>query len=117
MNSLVTKISEVNQEVIQGIHSSFRDNDMLTQALGTKEHGGHSRGSSTIPWELAFDDELVIGRSCSKGKATKELQAKRALKEMEANFDKQVEEKVKEKVKEMLASKGAKEPVGTSSIP
>jgi hypothetical protein len=36
---------------------------------------------------------------------------------MEANFDKRVEEKVKEKVKEMLASKGALEPIGTSTGP
>jgi hypothetical protein len=52
MSSLVTKISEINEEVMQGTCTSNRENDVLTQAHGNKEHGGCTRGASIVPWKL-----------------------------------------------------------------
>jgi hypothetical protein len=48
-SSIVTRISKVNEEVMQGIRTSNRENDVLTQALGNKEHPGHTRGASIVP--------------------------------------------------------------------
>ena len=49
MSSLVQMISEINDEVRKGTHSTNRENDMLTQALGNKEHPGRTRGASFVP--------------------------------------------------------------------
>jgi hypothetical protein len=88
MSNLVTKISEINEEVMQGTRTSSRENDVLTQALGNKEHGGRTRGADIVPWKLAFEEDSATYRSRSRGKAAIEAECERALKEMEANFEK-----------------------------
>ena len=57
MSSLVQRISEVNDEVRKWTHSTNRENDVLTQALGNKEHPGRTRGADLVPWKLAFEEE------------------------------------------------------------
>ena len=51
MSSLVQRISEVNDEVRKGkgTRSTNRENDVLTQALGNKEHPGCTRGVNLVP--------------------------------------------------------------------
>ena len=54
MSELIQRISQVTEEVRQGTRTSNREKDVLTQALGTKEHPGCTRGTSVVPWKLAF---------------------------------------------------------------
>jgi hypothetical protein len=72
MSRLVTRISEVNEEVMQGIRTSNRENDVLTQALGNKEHPSRTRGVGIVPWKLAFEEDSTSYRSRSKSKAANE---------------------------------------------
>jgi hypothetical protein len=120
MRSLNTRISKINEEVMQGTRTSNRENDVLTQALGNKEHPGRTRGAGLVPWKLAFEGDSTTYQSRSRGKAAKEAEFYRALKEMEANFQKRLEETVQVRVSEILASRRsgsvAQEPVPTSSV-
>jgi hypothetical protein len=77
---------------MQGIHTSNRENDVLTQALRNKEHPGRTRGADIVPWKLAFEEDSASYRSRSRSKATNESEFNRVLKEMEANFEKRLEE-------------------------
>ena len=43
MSELIQRISQVTEEVRQGTRTSNREKDVLTQALRTKEHPGHTR--------------------------------------------------------------------------
>ena len=43
MRELIQRISQVTEEVRQGTRTSNSKKDMLTQALETKEHPGHTR--------------------------------------------------------------------------
>jgi hypothetical protein len=116
---LVTRISEVNEEVMQGICTSNRENDVLTQALGNKEHPSRTRGANIVPWKLAFEEESTSYWSRSRSKAANESEFNWVLKEMEANFEKRLEEKVEVRVREIMASRSmdaAQEPVLTSSV-
>ena len=56
MSSLVQRIPEVNDEVRKGTRNTNRENDVLTQALGNKEHPGRTRGASLIPLKIAFEE-------------------------------------------------------------
>ena len=64
---------------------------MLTQALGTKEHSGRTRGTGVVPWKLAFPQESNTYRSRSRGRADQEVEYLRRLKEMEERMDVQIE--------------------------
>ena len=57
MSSLIQRISEVNDEVRKGTHSTNRENDVLTQALENKEHPGRTRRAGLVPWKIAFKEE------------------------------------------------------------
>ena len=94
---------------------------MLTQALGNKEHPGHTRGASLVPWNIAFEEKSSTYRSRSRGRAAQEAEYMRVLKEMEDKFEKQIDERVQERVNVLLASMGSEvvlqEPVLTSFSP
>ena len=83
MSEFIQTISQVTEEVRQGTHTSNREKDVLTQALGTKEHPGRTRGIGIVPWKLAFSQESNTYRSRSRGRADQEAEYLRRLKEME----------------------------------
>ena len=78
---------------------------MLTQALGTKEHPGRTRGTGVVPWKLAFPQESNTYRSRSRGRAKHEAEYLRRLKEMEDRMEAQIEVTVEARVKQILLSK------------
>ena len=49
MSELIQRIPQVTEEVRQGTRTSNREKDVFTQALGTKEHPGCSRGTNVVP--------------------------------------------------------------------
>ena len=69
MSELIQTISQVTKEVRQGTRISNREKDVLTQALGTKEHPGRTRGTGVVPWKLAFPQESNTYQSRSRGRA------------------------------------------------
>jgi hypothetical protein len=114
------RISKINEEVMQGTCTSNRENDVLTQALGNKERPSRTRGAGLVSWKLAFEGDSTTYRNRSRGKAAKEAEFNRALKEMEANFQKRLEEMVQVRVSKILVSRRsgsvAQEPILTSSV-
>ena len=74
MSELIQRISQVTEEARQGTRSSNREKDVLTQALRTKEHPGRTRGTSVVPWKLAFPEESNTYRSRSRGRAEQEAE-------------------------------------------
>ena len=80
---------------------------MLTQALGTKEHPGRTRGTSVVPWKLAFPQESNTYRSRLRGRADQEEEYLRRLKEMEDRMDARIDATVEAQVQQILLSKGS----------
>ena len=91
MSELIQRISQVTKEVRQGTCTSNREKDMLTQALRTKEHPGRTRGTSVVPWKLAFPQESNTYRSCSRGRVEHEAEYLWRLKEMEDRLEPRIE--------------------------
>ena len=91
MSELIQRISQVTEEVRQGTHTSNREKDVLTQALGTKEHPGRTRGTGVVPWKLAFPQESNTYRSCSRDRVDQEAEYLRRLKEIEERMDARIE--------------------------
>ena len=98
MSSLVQRISKVNDEVRKGTHNTNRENDVLTQALGNKEHPSRTTGAGLVPWKIAFEEAFSTYRSRSRGRATQEAEYMRVLKEMEDKFKKRIHQRVQEKL-------------------
>ena len=48
-----------------------RDDDFLSQALGTKEHPGRARGVGLVPWQIAFKNDKSTYRSRGRNNARK----------------------------------------------
>ena len=91
MSELIQRISQVTEEVRQGTRTSNREKDVLTQALGTKEHPSRTRGTDFVPRKLAFPQESYTYRSRSRGRAKQEAEYLRRLKEMEDKMDARLE--------------------------
>ena len=52
---MVKKIAEIQAQVTQGSFVPDRENDILTKALGNKEHSGETRSiGSKVPWKKGF---------------------------------------------------------------
>jgi hypothetical protein len=91
MSDLVQRISEVTNEVRQGTRTSNREKDVLTQALGNREHPGRTRGASVVPWRLLFEEAAHTYRSRSRSRAEQEAETLRRPKEIEERFDARLE--------------------------
>ena len=49
-----------------------REKDELSEALGTKEKGGHTRGLGQVPWNQGFHEDRESYRSRARAKRRKE---------------------------------------------
>ena len=94
----------------QGTRTSNREKDVLTQALGTKEHPGRNRGTGVVPWKLAFPEESHTYQSRSRGRADQEAECFWRQKEMEDKMDTWIEATVEARVQQILLSKGSGAP-------
>src|SRR6266511_1483432 len=55
---VVNKLAEIQAQATQGSFVPDRENDVLTKALGTKEHPGRTRGfGSKVPWKKGFPQD------------------------------------------------------------
>src|SRR5438128_8546428 len=69
---VVNKLAEIQAQVTQGSFVPDRENDVLTKALGNKEHSGQTRGfGSKGPWKKGFPNDL------HKYKSRKNVEQKR----------------------------------------
>ena len=73
---------------------------MLTQALGTKEHPGRTRGTGVVP------EESHTYRSRSRGRVDQEAECLRRLKEMEDRMDAWIEATVEPRVQQFCCPRG-----------
>src|SRR5438876_5730743 len=61
---VVNKLAEIHAQATQGSFVPDRENDILTKALGTKEHPGRTRGfGSKVPWKTGFPNDLYKYKS------------------------------------------------------
>lgn len=54
----MTTMSTMTEEVRQGVRNSWREQDVITQALGNAEHPGRTRGHGVYHWKITFQDEI-----------------------------------------------------------
>jgi hypothetical protein len=118
MSDLVQRISEVTNEVRQGTRTSNREKDVLTQALGNREHPGRTRGAGIVPWRVSFKEEAHTYRSRLRSRAEQEAKTLRRLKEIEERFDTRLEATVEARMQQVLQSiRSAVPPVPPDPIP
>ena len=48
-----------------------REDDVLSQALGMKEHPGQARGVGLVPWQIAFENDKSTYKSRGRNNARK----------------------------------------------
>ena len=84
---VVQKIAQIQAQVTEGSFVPDRENDILTKALGNKEHPGRTRGiSSKVPWKKGFPQDL------HKYKCRRNAEQRR-LEEYKAAFEQMYDEK------------------------
>src|SRR5438045_2433353 len=94
---VVQKITEIQVQVTQGSFVPDRENDILTQALGNKEHSGRTRGiGSKVPWKKGFPQDLY------RYKFRRNAEQKR-LEEYKAAFEQMYDEKKRKEREEQEA--------------
>src|SRR6266508_4176272 len=94
---VVQKITEIQAQVTQGSFVPDRENDILTQALGNKEHLGRTRGiGSKVPWKMGFPQDLY------RYKSRRNVEQRR-LEEYKAAFEQIYEEKKRKEQEEQEA--------------
>lgn len=60
MQELINRVVVVHKEAAQRLFELNREKDMLTHALGNKEHPRYTRGVGVVPWKIAFEDESLL---------------------------------------------------------
>jgi len=112
------RILQLSEESIQGSFQPSREKDILTSALGNKEHPGRTRGIGvSVPWKLGFPDDASSYRSRRRNKferaaaeherlqamiaAEVEAKLKEQMDMMKEQMDQRVEEQVIERIRAM----------------
>ncbi|KAF0925846.1 hypothetical protein E2562_018485 [Oryza meyeriana var. granulata] len=96
------RVQQLAEESLQGSFQSCREKDILTAALGTKEHPGRTRGlGATVPWKAGFADNADLYKRQRRSKSECEeinlAQLKREIfDELAAKIDREVEGKLQQ---------------------
>ena len=78
LEDLTRKVAVAHVQSSQGsLLPSSREKDVLTHALGTKEHPGRTRGKGVVPWKIGFEEDEATHQ------AWKQAEEERKMKEME----------------------------------
>ena len=74
-NDAVWELTERTQalqaQVANGTFVPDREDDVLSQAQGTKEHPGQAQGVGLVPWQIAFKNDKSTYRSRGRNNAKK----------------------------------------------
>src|SRR5207244_12898835 len=77
---VVNKLAEIHAQATQGSFMPDRENDVLTKALGTKEHPGRTRGfGSKVPWKKGFPNDFYKYKSRRNAEQRRREECKAAL--------------------------------------
>src|SRR5438105_7284049 len=80
---VVKKLAQFHVQATQGSFVSDRENDVLTKALGTKEHPGRTRGfGSKVPWKKGFSQDAHRYKSRRNAEQRRWEEYKAAFEEM-----------------------------------
>ncbi|XP_015692878.1 uncharacterized protein LOC102709466 [Oryza brachyantha] len=96
------RVQQLAEESLKGSFQTCREEDILTAALGTKEHPGRTRGlGATVPWKAGFSDNSDLYKRQRRNKGSCEemnlAQLKREIfDELAAKIDTKVEEKLQQ---------------------
>src|SRR5438128_6205313 len=98
---VVKKIAEIQAQVTQGSFVTDRENDILTKALGNKEHPGQTRGiGSKVPWKKGFPQDLYKYKSRRNSEQRRMEEFQEGVK---AAFEQMYEEKKMKEREEQVA--------------
>nr|AAM01089.1 Hypothetical protein with similarity to putative retroelement [Oryza sativa Japonica Group]AAM74321.1 Hypothetical protein [Oryza sativa Japonica Group]AAP53450.1 transposon protein, putative, CACTA, En/Spm sub-class [Oryza sativa Japonica Group] len=104
-----TKELVVEQQVSQEACSQRREDDLLTKALGNKEHYGRTRGvGSSVPWKYGFPDYAWQYKKRTSNKAEKDARLEAKIRasiraELTSEFDeklKSMRAKIRQEIRE-----------------
>src|SRR6266498_2719630 len=111
---VINKLAEIHAQATQGSFVLDRENDVLTKALGTKEHLGRTRGfGSKVPWKKGFPNDLYKYKSRRNVEQRRREEFKAAFKEMyEEKKRKEREEQENLAVPNSAGSVDQEEPFG-----
>ena len=71
VRQLTERIQALQAQVPNGTFIPDREDDILSRALGTKEHPGQARGVGLVPWQIAFENDKSMYRSHGRNNAIK----------------------------------------------
>ena len=57
VRQLTERIQALQAQVPNGTFIPDREDDILSRALGTKEHPGQARDVGLVPWQIAFEND------------------------------------------------------------
>ena len=63
VRQLTKRIQALQAQVANGTFVPDREDDVLSQAQGTKEHPGQAQGVGLVPWQIAFENDKSTYRS------------------------------------------------------
>ena len=82
VRQLTKRIQALQAQVANGILVLDREDDVLSRALGTKEHPGQAWGVGLVPWQIAFENDKSTYRSCGRNNAIKIVSVREELSAM-----------------------------------
>lgn len=97
------------QQASQEACSQRREDDLLTKALGNKEHRGRTRGvGSSVPWKYGFPDYAWQYKKRTSNKAEKDARLEAKIREsiraeLTSEFDEKLESmraKIRQEIRE-----------------
>ena len=63
VQELAKRIQALQAQVANGTFILDREDDVLSRALGTKEHPGQAGGVGLVPWQITFKNDKSTHRS------------------------------------------------------
>jgi len=73
------RIQALQAQVANGTFIPDREDDVLSRALGTKEHPSWARGVGLIPWQIALKNDKSMYRSHARNNARKIVSVREEL--------------------------------------
>jgi hypothetical protein len=71
VEELAERIQALQAQVANGTFVPDREDDVLSRALGMKEHPGWARGVGLVPWQIAFENDQSTYKSRWRNNARK----------------------------------------------
>ena len=108
IREIAARLVELIRATAEGTSVPDREDDELSLAIGTREHGGHCRDKGVVPWKVAWHEHIESYRSRQR---TKDQQARqiRELQERVATAEARMEQIVDQRVALALSKQSSQQ--------